>query len=50
MERLVGSPEEAYSPKGNQDKWYDGKVFVKQDKFNGESLSEYLVSLVYGCR
>lgn len=33
------------SPKGNQKKWYEGEVFVKEDKFDGESLAEYLVSL-----
>lgn len=33
------------SPKGNQHKWEDGRYFYKQDKFKGESLSEYLCSL-----
>lgn len=33
------------SPKGNQQKWEDGRYFYKQDKFKDEALSEYLCSL-----
>lgn len=33
------------SPKGNQQKWEDGRYFYKQDNFKGEALSEYLCSL-----
>lgn len=33
------------SPKGNQQKWEDGRYFYKQDNFKGEAISEYLCSL-----
>lgn len=33
------------SPKGDQQKWEDGRYFYKQDKFKGEAISEYLCSL-----
>lgn len=33
------------SPKGNQQKWEDGRYFYKQDKFKGEAVAEYLCSL-----